>query len=461
MTQGSLVRNLLALAWPVMLSFLLQTLYNLVDAFWLGKLGKTALVAPTITMNVMFIGLSLAMGLGAGGTTLVSQYRGAGRPEMMRRAGGQALLLLSGVGAALAILGYLFSAQIIALLQTPADAVEPTLAYFRWFMAGLPFLFIFFVYQGINMGLGDSIGPLQVNAVSVLVNVVLDPLLIFGWGPFPELGVVGAAQATVMARMLAAGVGVHRLFRGDRGFRLHLSDIRWDTRLAGRILRIGLPVSVGQTATSLGFTLLMAIVNTFGSAVTAAFGVGHRIIHMAMVPAMGLSQANATAVGQNLGGDKPERAQQSVWAAALLIGAILLPITTLMFFFGAPISRLFIDDPEVVAYGRDLFQITSFSVFAFGFVMVMLGSFQGSGHTLPIMVLNMSRLWAVRIPAAYLLALALGMGPSGLWWAMFLSNTVTAIAAFIWFSSGSWKRKVIESPAAESPAGDPPNRDAI
>jgi putative MATE family efflux protein len=280
---------------------------------------------------------------------------------------------------------------------------------------------------------------------------LLDPILIFGLGPVPALGVAGAALATCIARALAAALGLRRLFAGDRGFRLHLADLRFDRRITLRILRVGLPLSLGQMGTSLGFTLMMGIVNTFGSAVTAAFGIGHRIIHMAMVPSMGLSQANATAVGQNLGADQPDRAARSVATAALLIGLILLPITTLMFFFGDAISRLFIDDPQVVQYGRDLFRITSSSVFAFGFVMVLLGSFQGSGHTVPVMVLNMGRLWILRIPSAYLLGIVLAHGPRGLWWAMFLSNTVTAIAAFIWFSAGTWRRKVIEDePEAEA-----------
>ncbi|MCK4305381.1 MAG: MATE family efflux transporter [Candidatus Eisenbacteria sp.] len=444
MTQGPLARNLLAVAWPVMLSFLLHTLYNLVDAFWLGKLGKAALVAPTITMNVIFIGMSVAMGLGMGGTTLVSQYRGAGQVKEMGRAGGQTLILLSFVGLGIAIIGFIFAVPILKLLQTPPDAFGETLIYLRWILVGMPCMFAFFVYQGIYTGMGDTVGPLQVNAITVLLNVVLDPILIFGIGPFPEMGVAGAALATCLSRGLASCIGLYRLFRGNRGFRLQLSDLRWDRGIMIRILRIGVPMSLGQTGTSLGFTLLMGIVNTFGSAVTAAFGIGHRIIHMALVPMFGLSQANATAVGQNLGADQPERAARSVRISALMTGLVLLPITTMMFCFGDSISRLFINDPEVIQYGHDLFRITSSSVFAFGFVMVILGSFQGSGHTVPVMVLNLSRLWVIRIPAAFLLAIVLGMGPTGLWWAMFLSNTLTAIAAFIWFSTGTWKRKVIE-----------------
>ena len=452
LTRGPLARNMFAVAWPVMLSFLLMTLYNLADAFWLGKLGRSALVAPTVTMSVFFIALSLAMGLGMGGTTLVSQYRGAGRFDRMSRAGGQTLILLIAAGTVVAIIGLIVAVPLLRVLQTPADAFDGTLAYLRWILIGMPSMFAFFVYQGISTGMGDTIGPLKINAITMISNALLDPFLIFGWGPFPEMGVVGAAIATCITRGLAGALGLHRLLRGEGGFRLQLSDLRLDGRLMLRILKVGMPMSLGQTATALGFTLLIGIVNTFGSAVTAAFGIGHRIIHMAMIPAFGLSQATSTAIGQNLGADQPERAVRAVKISCLIIAAVLLPVTTLMFFFGASISQFFISDPEVVRYGQDLFRVTSFSVFVFAFIMVFMGAFQGSGHTVPVMVLNMTRLWVIRIPAAYLLAIALGMGPLGLWWAMFLSNILTALGAAIWFSRGTWKRKVIEEEPAESPA---------
>ena len=200
---------------------------------------------------------------------------------------------------------------------------------------------------------------------------------------------------------------------------------------------------------ALGFSTLIGIVNTFGSAVTAAYGVGHRIIHLVMVPAFGLTRAVATSVGQNLGAGNVDRAGQSVRKAVLLIGALILPMTTFTFMFGAQILRIFIDDPQVVDYGGDLFRINSFSVLAFGFYNVMLGAFRGSGHTVPVMVLNMFRLWVIRIPAAWLLGRHLELGPEGVWWAMFLSNIVTLVLAGIWLSRGSWKRAVIgEEPGA-------------
>ncbi len=453
LTRGPLARNLFAVAWPGMISSLLQTLYNLADAFWLGKLGKAALVAPTITMHVSFVAFAVAMGLGSGGTTLVSQYRGAGRPAEMGRAAGQTLVLLMGLGTAIGLLGLSLANPLLRLLQTPADAYAGTLVFMRWIMIGVPFTFAFFVYSSVSTGLGDTLAPLRVNLVTVVLNAVLDPIFIFGLGPVPRLGVGGAAFATCLCQTLSAGLGIYHLSRSAHGLHLRRADLRWHRSTIARILRVGIPMTLGQAGTALGFTLLIGVVNTFGSAVTAAFGVGNRIINMAMAPAMGLSQACAAAVGQNLGAGKPERASRAVWVGARMLTAILLPVTVFTFFFGATISRAFINDPEVVQYGQDFFQITSFSVYAFGFVLVLLGAFRGSGHTVPVMVLNIARLWGLRIPGAWLLARVLKMGPAGIWWAMFISNTVVAIAAGIWFSTGTWKRTVIEPEAGLAALG--------
>lgn len=442
MTTGPMTGHLLAVAWPVSISFLLQTLYNLVDAFWLGKLGQTAIVAPTVTMNVVFFGIALAMGLGQAGTTLVSQYKGAGREGSMGRAAGQTLLLQLLVGSVLAILGLIFAADLLRLLQTPEDAFPETLVYMRWILVGLPMMFIFYVYQGIYSGLGDTVGPMRINVISVVLNILLDPLLIFGWGPVPALGVPGAAIATVIARGLASLLAIGALM-GGRGFHITRADLRWDREMVAKLLKVGLPLSLGQAGTSLGFTLIIGIVNSFGSSVTAAFGIGHRVIMMVSVPAMALGQANATAVGQNLGAGLIERASLSVRRSALLITAILLPLTTATFFFGNHITRWFVDDPAVIAYGYDLFRITSFSVFVFSLILVLFGAFSGSGHTVPLMVVNMGRLWVVRIPATILMAKVWDMGPSGLWWAMNLSNLIAGAVAFLWFLRGGWKKAVI------------------
>lgn len=441
MTRGSVPGRLLRLAWPVMAAHLLQTLYNLADAFWLGKLGRAALVAPTVSMNVLFVATALAMGLGGAGTTLVSQYRGAGRWDLAERAGGQTFFLLGALSLVLGFLGFVFTPWLLSALSTPPDSAVQTGIYMRWMFAGLPLMFPFFVYQGISTGLGNTMGPMQVSLATVLMNAALDPMFIFGVGPLPAMGVAGAAAATVLSHFTASLVGALRLFRGSGGFRITRETMRPDRETLGRILSIGLPIGFGQAGTSLGFTVMMGIVNSFGSAATAAFGVGNRIIHLALVPSMGLSQANAAAVGQCLGAGMPGRAQRSTLSGLFLAGIILLPVTIPMFFFGDSIAMVFVDDQAVTEISRTMFRITTPSVFAFGFVTVLFGGFQGSGFTLPVMVLNIARLWVLRLPLAYLLSRMAPLGTDGLWWAMFASNTVTALAGGAWFSTGTWKRR--------------------
>jgi putative MATE family efflux protein len=311
-------------------------------------------------------------------------------------------------------------------------------------MGGLPLLFIFQVYQGIYTGLGDTKGPMRVNIYGVLLNIVLDPILIFGWGPVPAMGVGGAALATVLARGLTAVLAIPALLHGP-GLKIKLEHLKWDNRMAGRMMRVALPLTFGHAATSLGFTLLIGLANGFGSAVVAAFGVGHRVTMMIAVPTIAMSQANAAAVGQNLGAGQVERAVKAVRSSALLVTVILLPLTILTFFFGHHITHWFIADPEVIAYGADMFTITSFSVFVFGLIMVLFSAFSGSGHTVPVMVVNISRLWVVRIPAVIALTSIWNMGPESLWWAMNLSNLVAGLLGLVWFMRGGWKKPVIEA----------------
>jgi len=311
----------------------------------------------------------------------------------------------------------------------------------RWVFAGLPLTFPFFVYQGISTGLGNTLGPMKVSLVTVLMNIVLDPLFIFGVGPLPAMGVAGAAATTLFCHFTASLVGVRRLFKGGGEFSLSCESLRPHRETLKKIFAIGLPISFSQAGTSLGFTVMMGIVNSFGSAATAALGVGNRIIHLAMAPSIGLSQANAAAVGQCLGAGKTGRAQRSTINALLMVGIILLPVTVPMFFFGDTIARIFVNDGAVMDISRTMFRITTPSVFAFGFVTVLFGGFQGSGFTLPVMVLNIARLWVLRLPLAYLLSKPAFLGTDGLWWGMFASNAVTAIAGGAWFSTGTWKRR--------------------
>ena len=441
--NGSIVEELFILGLPVMLSNVVQTLYNIVDAFWLGKLGKVALTAPTITFNVAFVLIAFSMGISMGGATLVAQYTGAGMNKDAKRSAGTTLLLMVIIGIASAVIGLIFASPILKLLHTPEDAFYATLVYMRVIFLGMPFMFVYLAFQGIVQGKGNTVTPMKINIFSVLINVVLDPIMIFGIG-IPKMGVMGAAVATDVARAIAAYLGIKYLFSNESEIPLRIKDLSLKLKFVKKIFYIGLPLSIGQMATSIGFTILIGIVNTFGSAVISAFGIGNRMISLLSVPAMGFSQAATVMVGQNMGADNVERAESVVWKAVIIIAVFLFSGATLTFLFGGGIVRFFINDPEVIKVGISLFRIASYSVPFFGIMFAFNAAFSGSGHTLPILVLNTTRLWGIRIPLAYLWAVKMRLGPNGIFYAMVVSNVVISIAAFIWFRTGTWKKKVIE-----------------
>lgn len=440
--NGNILVELTILGLPVMFANLVQTLYNLVDAFWLGKVGKAALSAPTISFNVIFVLIAFSMGISVGGSTLVAQYTGAHMDEDAAKSAGTTITLMVLLGIVFGVLGYVTAVPVLNMLHTPEDAFHATLVYMRTIFIGLPFMFGYMSFQGIVQGRGNTVTPMKIITFSLLLNAVLDPMMIFGYG-FPKMGVMGAAAATDISRVLAMYLGFRYLFSKDSEIKLVWRDMRLDWGIVNKIIAIGFPLSIGQMATSLGFTMLISIVNLFGSAVISAFGIGNRIISLLNMPAMGFSQAATVMVGQNLGADNVKRAEETVIAAVKLIAIVLFSGATLTFLFGGYIVKFFINDPEVIRVGTNLFRIASYSVPFFGIMFAFNAAFSGSGHTAPILVLNTTRLWGIRIPVAYYLAIKKGMGPNGIFYAMVVSNVIISAAAYLWFRKGTWKQKVI------------------
>ncbi|TET22728.1 MAG: MATE family efflux transporter, partial [Candidatus Cloacimonadota bacterium] len=442
---GRIWKVLINLSLPIILAHLFHTLYSITDAFWLGKIGKTALAAPTITFNVLFVIIAIAGGLSIGGTTLLAQYKGAGNEKKVNDTAANTLVLIGIISIFLAAVGYMLSPHLLRLLQTPMDAFPETLTYMRIMFFGVPFIFGFFIYRGLMQGYGDTISPLKVIAFTVTLNVMLDPFLIFGWGPFPRMGVAGAAIATVFSHGIASVIGIVFLISGKYGLKLSFRGFRFNRSIIKSIFRIGFPMAISQTGTSLGFTILMGIVNTFGTSVIGAFGIGNRIILLMVMPAMGLAQGSSTIVAQNIGADQVERAERSVWTAVSINSIAIFLFATLLFFFGGYVVKFFINDPEVIEIGHRMFKIISYSVLFFSIMIVFTGAFQGSGHTMPVFIMQMIRLWGLRIPCVLFLSKYLHYGDNGIFWGMTISNLIIAIIAFFWFKSGAWKQKVIKT----------------
>ena len=441
-TNRQLYRSLVVLAVPIMLNNLLQMLYNLVDAWFLGRIGAEAVAAPTISFTLIFFLIVFGIAFSMAGTTLIAQSKGRGDMERANFYAGQTATLLVAMSVAISAIGLVFTPSLLRIMQVPAESYEYTRQYMTIIFAGMPFMFVSFLLRAVLQGVGDSMTPLIVQIVTIVLNVVLDPILIFGWGPFPALEVAGAAYATVFSRSVAAAVSVWILVRGRNGIRLTLANMKPDRRALRRITEIGLPSAIGQAVPAFGFTVLQGIVNSLGTAVVVAFGVGNRIVGLFNMPAIGFSQATTSIVGQRLGAGRKDQAIASVRQSVLTVFVFIAIGMTLTFFFGGNFIQFFVNDPEVIAYGRDLFRILSPSVVLFALFTVTTGAFQGGGDTKPVMILNVVRLWGIRVPLAYLLAIGLARGPNGIWWAMFASNIVIAAAGFIWLARGNWLHKI-------------------
>jgi putative MATE family efflux protein len=446
LTSGPIGRSLLVLAWPIMLGNLFQTFYNVIDTFWLGRLGKEAVAAPTLSWPLIFFMLSIGLGFTIAGTALIAQYTGAHRSEEANQAAGQVFAFMFLLSAAIAILGNVAARPLMVLMGAEANVVELAAAYLRIIYTGIPIVFVMFVFNSVLNGAGDTITPMKMMGASVALNLILDPLFIFGWGPFPALGVAGAAIATVASRGMIAAFEGYLLLSGRLGIHIrpHHLRLRWKT--VRQIVIIGLPASIGQSGTALGFSLMTGILARFGTAVVSAFGIGNRVISIVTMPAMGMGRATATMVGQNLGAQKGDRAARSAWAGMSISTTFLVLAGILVYIFRSSLIRIFISDPQVVSLGARMFAITAIALSFMGILQVIIGTYQGAGHTVYSMFFSLFRLWGLRIPLVYLLGFTFDMRADGVWWAMALSNLGAAILSLGIFFSGNWKHRIIKEP---------------
>ena len=471
LTKGNLLKNLVRLAAPIVFSNFLQTFYNLTDAFWLGKLGENARNAVSVagmTFPLVFFLSSFGFGFVVAGTSLISQYKGAGMHEKMKEVVGQFILILS-IFSVIFILGsFIFLDQILYLLQTPSEIYLSAKEYISIILSGMIFMFIFLSYQSFSHGLGDTISPMKIQIISVSINVVLDPILIFGISFFPRMEIKGAAIATLIARIIAALIAIYYLVKKSPHILPKMKNLIPDLEMIRKILKISIPASMGFSMTSFGFLVLQGFVNSFGTVVISIFSIGNRMIGLFMMPAMGISSALASIIGQNLGAKQIRRAEKSVWVAFKLTLMIMTIGCFILFFFGASLTRFFINDAAVIEVGRRMFKVTSIAAFVFGNLFVFMGVFNGSGHTKPSMILNIARLWFFRIPLVFILsgkiisllsikwkflldlfselAQPLSAFPyDALWWSMLISNLLASIWAYAIFRKGKWKQAKIYS----------------
>ena len=442
-TAGPVGRSILILAIPMVLEMVMESVFAVVDVFFVARLGADAVAAVGLTESMLTLVYVVAMGLGIGATALVARRIGEGDPEGAARSAVQALGVALVVSAVLGVGGVVMAPRLLALMGGSPEVVAMGTGYTRVMLGANASVLFLFLVNAIFRGAGDAAIAMRSLWLANGINIVLAPCLIFGVGPLPELGVMGAAVATSIGRGTGALYALSRLVRPGGRVRVERRHLLPDPALMGRIVRLS---SSGAFQIFIGMASwigLVRIVSGFGSEALAGYTIGMRIVIFALLPSWGLSNAAATMVGQSLGAGKPDRAERAVWRAGAY-NLVFLGLTGLGFvFFAEPLIGFFTADPQVARYGVDCLRTVAMGFPFYAYGMVLTQSFNGAGDTWTPTVLNLLVFWVWEIPLAYFLAYPMGMGPRGAFLAATVAFCTLAVASAVLFRRGRWKTRVV------------------
>ncbi|MET0546727.1 MAG: MATE family efflux transporter [Caulobacterales bacterium] len=459
--EGPILASLMKLAVPIVLANVLQSGYQVIDAFWVGRLGGAAVAAVSVTFPVVFLSIALGFGLAIAGSTLIAQYFGARDMAMVDKVAAQTLLMVAGVSLVLGVLGYIVAPALLKMMGVGVDVYDGALGFMRVSFISLVFNFSFFTYQSIMRGVGETTTPIYIVAGTVALNFVIDPPLIFGWGPIPAMGVMGAAIATLITQILAAATGIFILLRGKYGVKLTWAALKPDPAFIKRVFFLGLPASVEMSARALSAFVLTFLIASFGTLTIAAYGVGSTVLQVVVIPAMGLSMAISALVGQNIGAGNIERASRIGRLGALLGFWTLTGIGVLVFIIAPWVVAFFVpEDKAVIAEGAVFLRIMALAWGCIGAMMALTAVLRASGNMVMAMVMTMVSQWAIQFPLAYVLSKHTSLGADGLWWAFPITNVLSVLIAMGIYAKGDWKKtrlldedeKLAEKVAEEIPS---------
>jgi putative MATE family efflux protein len=442
-TEGSLNRAVFLLAVPMILEMVMESVFGILDVYFVGRLGPDAVAAVGLTESLLTVVFAVAIGLSMSTTALVARRVGEKQPEEAARAAAQAVAVGLAVSLPFAAVGLSWPREVLALMGAPASVVETGWGYTAWMLGGNASIMLLFLINAVFRGAGDATIAMRSLWLANGVNVVLDPCLIFGLGPFPELGVTGAAIGTTVGRAVGVAYQLRALSRGGGRVRVERRHLRVERSVMAHLVRLSLG-GVGQfligTASWLG---LVRILSLFGAGALAGYTIALRIVIVALLPSWGMSNAVATLVGQNLGAGKPERAERSVWIVGLYNMVFLIGVM-LSFLWGAePLIAVFSSDPEVQRLGALCLRIVSYGYAFYAWGMVLVQAFNGAGDTATPTWINLGCYWLFQIPLALALAGALGYGPTGVFLAITLAESLLALVGLVVFRRGAWKRRTV------------------
>jgi putative MATE family efflux protein len=442
-TEGGLSRAIALLAVPMVLEMVMESVFAICDVFFVSRLGANAVATVGLTESLLTLVFSLAIGLSMGTTALVARRTGEKDPEGAGVAGAQAILIGLLASLVLGGIGILTGPAALSLLGASEDVLAIGSGYARILLGGCGTVMLLFIINAIFRGAGDAAVAMRVLWLANLINLILDPCLIFGLGPFPELGVAGAAVATTIGR----GVGVLYQFwvlaRGTSRIRIGLSEIRLATAVMRTLLRVSLGGIFQVLVATCSWVALVRIIALFGSTAVAGYTIAIRVVIFSILPAWGMANAAATLVGQNLGAGKPDRAERSAWLTGLYNMVFLGCIAVLFLVFGSSIIGLFSRDPGVLAVGVECLRIISYGYLFYALGMVVVQAFNGAGDTTTPSLINFFCYWLLQIPLAYWLAVSSDLGPRGVFWAIAIAEAMITVVGASLFRLGRWKKRQV------------------
>ena len=430
--EGNLIQAILMLAIPVMLNSFIQSMYNLTDTFWLGKIGTASQAAITLVSPVQNILINFGAGITTAGSILISQYLGA-RQDKQANSMANHICLCSLVFAVIcAGICWIATPGIVKWLGAEQDIYQFSISYLRIVVLDLPFLFMINLYTSVKQSQGDTVRPMLLNLLGVSLNLIMDPVFLIVF----KMGISGAALATLIAKIPSAVIAILALRRKNQLIRLDFKNFKFDKNKMTSIFKIGLPTAIGGSTMQFGFLLMTKNVNAYGTTATTAYGIGNKINSLITMPASGIGSAISTIVGQNFGANNLKRVRSE---ERRVFGTILSRP-----FIAEPIVRFFTSDENVVPLATQFLSIMAMCCWTNAFYNVTQGLFQGSGHTLITMLVDATRIWIFRFLTLWVCSSILKMGVESVWYAVVVSNATSALILYILYWTGIWKKRTIK-----------------
>ena len=440
--HGNLTKALLTLAIPIVANSFLQTLYNLTDTFWLGKLGEANQAAITLITPVQNIIINFGTGIVTAGSVLMSQYLGAKNDEGAKKMAAHILLCSMIFSVAVALICFAATPSIVDFMGAEDLVSRYSVIYMRIIVIDMPFLFLINVFTSVNHSQGNTLNPLLLNILGISLNMIMDPLfmVVFKWG------ITGAGLATLLAKVPCGVIALISLFNKKHNIHITLKKFRFKKEMLLSIVKVGLPTAIGGSTMQLGFLLMSRNVAKYGTVALAAYGIGNKINGLISLPSNGMGSATATIVGLNIGANNYERADKAYRLARnisvifLFTGGLILsymPIST-------AIVSVFSNNPEVISFAADFLMVMAICCWTNGVQNSTQGLFQGSGHTMITMIIDASRIWVFRFATLYVCETILDFGLASIWYSVVISNALSPLILWILYKMGIWKKKVIK-----------------